>query len=83
MAKHEEDQLYDVLVVGGGVVGLSILRSATLKGWKCVLVEAEADLLTWASGSNSGILCTGVDASPSDLASRPTYRLVEFPGSRN
>ncbi|CAB9523402.1 L-2-hydroxyglutarate dehydrogenase, mitochondrial [Seminavis robusta] len=58
---------YDVLVIGGGVVGLTILRFATLKGWKCALVEAEPDLLTWASGSNSGIACTGVDASPGTL----------------
>ena len=61
------DETYDVIVVGGGVVGLSILRSATLKGWKCALVEAESDLLCWASGSNSGIACTGVDASPGTL----------------
>ena len=60
-------QVYDVLVVGGGVVGLSIVRSATLHGWKCVLVEAESDLLSWASGSNSGIACTGVDAAPGSL----------------
>lgn len=60
-------ETYDVLVVGGGVVGLSILRSVTLKGWKCALVEAESDLLCWASGSNSGIACTGVDASPGTL----------------
>jgi glycerol-3-phosphate dehydrogenase len=58
---------YDVLVVGGGVVGLAVLRSATLVGWKCLLVEAEADLLSCASGSNSGIACTGVDASPGTL----------------
>lgn len=60
-------EVYDVLVIGGGVVGLSILRSAALKGWKCALVEAESELLKWASGSNSGIVCTGVDASPGTL----------------
>jgi len=63
----DHDDVYDVLIVGGGVVGLSILRSATLFGWKCALVEAESDLLYWASGSNSGIVCTGVDASPGTL----------------
>jgi len=46
--------LYDVLVIGGGIVGLSILRAVTLAGYKAVLVEKEPDLLTWASGSNSG-----------------------------
>jgi glycerol-3-phosphate dehydrogenase len=63
----EENTVYDLLVLGGGVVGLSILRSAQCHGWNCVLVEAESDLLSWASGSNSGIACTGVDASPGTL----------------
>jgi glycerol-3-phosphate dehydrogenase len=59
--------LYDLIVIGGGVVGLAVLRAATLEGWNCVLVEAESDLLAHASGSNSGIVCTGVDASPGTL----------------
>ncbi len=62
------DDPYDVIVVGGGVVGLAILRAATLQGWRCALVEREADLLQWASGTNSGILCTGVDAAPLERA---------------
>ena len=59
--------LYDLIVIGGGVVGLAVLRAATLQGWKCALVEAEDELLTQASGSNSGIACTGVDATPGSL----------------
>ena len=59
--------IFDVIIIGGGVVGLAVLRAATLQGWKCLLVEAEADLLSHASGSNSGIACTGVDASPGTL----------------
>ena len=59
--------VYDLVVVGGGVVGLAVLRAATLEGWKCALVEKEVDLLSWASGSNSGIACTGVDATPGTL----------------
>lgn len=58
---------YDLIVIGGGVVGLACLRAATLKGWKCALVEAEADLLSHASGGNSGIVCTGVDAAAGTL----------------
>ena len=63
----EEHQLsrepYDLLVVGGGVVGLAILRQATLHGYKAILLEQEPHLLSHASGHNSGILCTGVDAN--------------------
>lgn len=58
---------YDLIVIGGGVVGLACLRAATLKGWKCALVESEIDLLTQASGGNSGIVCTGVDAAAGTL----------------
>jgi glycerol-3-phosphate dehydrogenase len=58
---------YDVLVIGGGVVGLACLRAATVQGWKCALIEAQPDLLSQASGNNSGIVCTGVDACPGSL----------------
>jgi len=61
------DPIYDLIVIGGGVVGLACLRAATLRGWKCALVEAETDLLTHASGGNSGIVCTGVDAAAGTL----------------
>jgi glycerol-3-phosphate dehydrogenase len=61
------DDVYDLVVVGGGIVGLAILRAATLEGWRCALIERESDLLSWASGSNSGIICTGVDATPGTL----------------
>ena len=58
---------YDLIIIGGGVVGLSILRAATLHGYTCACVEQETDLVHWASGSNSGIACTGVDAAPGSL----------------
>ena len=38
---HEEDYVYDVIIIGGGVVGLAALRAATLAGWTCALVEKE------------------------------------------
>lgn len=63
----EDYNYYDVVIVGGGVVGLAILRAATLAGYRCAVVERDADLLQHASGSNSGIACTGVDASPGTL----------------
>ena len=57
-----EEQVYDVAIIGGGVVGLSVLRTATLCGLKCILLESKSDILDGASGRNSGIVCTGVDA---------------------
>ena len=63
----ERSDDFDVLIIGGGVVGLAVLRAASLAGYRCVVVEAEADLLRGASSGNSGIACTGVDASPGSL----------------
>jgi glycerol-3-phosphate dehydrogenase len=59
--------MYDLIVIGGGVVGCAILRAATLQGYSCCMLEAQPHLLSSASGSNSGIACTGVDASPGSL----------------
>jgi glycerol-3-phosphate dehydrogenase len=65
--KLNENYLWDVVVIGGGVVGLACARAAQLRGYKCALVEARPDLLDEASGRNSGIACTGVDAVPESL----------------
>lgn len=61
------DGVFDVVVVGGGVVGLAILRAVALAGYHCAVIEKEPHLLHWASGSNSGIVCTGVDAAVGTL----------------
>ena len=70
---------YDLVVIGGGVVGLAILRAAqlqhthtsssntTTRNWRCALLEQEDCVLSHASGHNSGIICTGVDAAPNTL----------------
>ena len=65
--KRVVDEVFELLVVGGGVVGLAVCRAASLQGYSVCLIEREADLLHWASGSNSGIICTGVDAAEGTL----------------
>eukprot|EP00956_Cyclotella_meneghiniana_P023777 scaffold46878_cov72-Cyclotella_meneghiniana.AAC.8 len=59
--------IYDTVIIGGGVVGLSILRSALLAGYNAILFEKYPHILDGASGRNSGIICTGVDAAPGSL----------------
>ena len=58
---------YDLVVVGGGVVGLAVCRAAALQGHTVACLEREHCLLAWASGGNSGIVCTGVDAAEGTL----------------
>lgn len=59
--------IYDTVIIGGGVVGLSILRSSLLAGYNAVLLERNPDLCDGASGRNSGVICTGVDAPSGSL----------------
>ncbi|HEV7254719.1 MAG TPA: NAD(P)/FAD-dependent oxidoreductase [Mesorhizobium sp.] len=60
-------ELFDVAVVGGGVVGCAIARRFTLDGARVVVLEKAHDVLDGASKGNSGILHTGFDAPPASL----------------
>ena len=51
----------DVVVVGGGVAGLSAAGAATRAGARVLLVEAAATLGMGATGRNAGILSAGVN----------------------
>jgi len=59
--------VFDIAVVGGGVVGCAALRRFALEGFRAVLLEAGPDILCGASKGNSAILHTGFDAPPSSL----------------
>jgi L-2-hydroxyglutarate oxidase LhgO len=55
----------DVLVVGGGIIGLTIARELVRAGRRDVLVlEKEPDLGRHASGRNSGVLHAGIYYAP-------------------
>ena len=61
------DQRFDIAVIGGGVVGLAILRRFAMSGLSCVLLEKGADILSGASKGNSALLHTGFDAPAKSL----------------
>lgn len=58
---------WDVIVIGGGVVGCAIVRKFTLEGAKVLLLERGTDILSGASKANSAILHTGFDAPPGSI----------------
>ncbi|MDM7933664.1 NAD(P)/FAD-dependent oxidoreductase [Tabrizicola sp.] len=58
---------FDVLVIGGGVVGCAMARHFTLAGASVALLEKAPDVLDGASKGNSAILHTGFDAPPDSL----------------
>ncbi len=64
---HNGGSVYDVAVVGGGVVGCAMARRFTLEGASVLLIEKAPDILAGASKGNSAILHTGFDAKPGSL----------------
>ncbi len=58
----KQDELFDIAVIGGGVVGCATFREFCINGAKTVLIEKENDILEGASKGNSALLHTGFDA---------------------
>ena len=54
--------MYDIVVIGGGVIGGSILRELTKYNLKVCLLEKESDVSMGQSRANSGIVHAGYDA---------------------
>ncbi len=60
-----------VLVVGGGIVGLTIARELLRRGkGDVVVIEREPDLGAHASGRNSGVLHAGIYYAPDSAKAR-------------
>jgi len=64
---------YDFLIIGGGVIGLTIALEVKNKfGGSVVLIEKENDIATHASGRNSGVIHAGFYYEKSSLKSKLT-----------
>lgn len=64
------NEVYDVVVVGAGVVGAAIARELARYPLRTALVEASADVGDGTSKANTAILHTGFDAVPGSLEAR-------------
>ena len=53
------DSIFDVAVIGAGVVGCSIARELSRFKLKVVVLERESDAAEGASGANSGVIHSG------------------------
>ena len=62
--------MYDVIVIGGGVIGGMILRELTKYRLQCCLVEKEEDICMGQSRANSGIVHAGFDAKEGSLKAK-------------
>jgi len=64
------EQSYDVIIIGGGVVGCWIARELSRYALAVALIEKETDVGAGTSKANSAIVHTGFDAPPGSLESR-------------
>jgi glycerol-3-phosphate dehydrogenase len=62
-----EPGVFDVAIVGAGIVGCALARQFTLDGASVVVLEKAPDVLDGASKGNSAILHTGFDAPSGSL----------------
>ncbi|HYJ75237.1 MAG TPA: FAD-dependent oxidoreductase [Kineosporiaceae bacterium] len=70
----ERSEVFDVLVVGAGVVGTAIGRELAHRDLRVGLVDAAEDVGTGTSKANTAILHTGFDATPGTLEARLVAR---------
>lgn len=61
----------EILIVGAGIVGLTIARELVESGWKDILIiEKESEVGKHASGRNSGVLHAGIYYAPDSLKAK-------------
>jgi (S)-2-hydroxyglutarate dehydrogenase len=82
---------YDIVVIGGGIVGLATARDLLIRrpGLKLAILEKEPELAMHQSGHNSGVIHAGVYYAPGSLKAKlcaegreKTYQYCEEKGIR-
>jgi (S)-2-hydroxyglutarate dehydrogenase len=82
--RHMNSSIYDIAVIGGGVVGLSFAMQATeqFPHLRLVILEKEAGVARHQTGHNSGVIHSGVYYTPGSLKARLCVQgareMVEF-----
>ena len=67
MKTAKKNTVFDVIIIGAGLVGCAMARQFTLEGASVLILEKGADILDGASKGNSAILHTGFDAPPDSV----------------
>jgi len=66
----KKNGVYDVIVIGGGVVGCAVLRELSRYDLKLLLLEREADLAEGISKGNSGVIHAGFNVPAGSLKAK-------------
>lgn len=62
--------MYDIAVIGAGIIGCSIARALSKYQLKTVLIEKEPDVADCTTKANSAIIHAGYDAKPGSLKAK-------------
>ena len=65
---------YDVIVIGGGVVGCAVARELARYRCRAALLERAEDVCSGTSKANSAIVHAGFDAKPGTAKARFNVR---------
>jgi glycerol-3-phosphate dehydrogenase len=68
------ETIFDVAVIGAGVVGAAIARELSRYRLRAILIDAASDVGSGTSKANTAILHTGFDAKPGSLEARLVRR---------
>ena len=71
---EERHMMYDVIIIGGGVVGCSIARWLSQYELNIALLERSSDVCEGTSKANSGICHAGYDAKTGTLKAKLNVR---------
>ena len=63
-------KMYDVLIIGGGVVGCAVARELSRYDLKIALLEKSVDICAGQSRANTAIIHGGYDAKPGTLKAK-------------
>jgi len=64
------ERLFDVVIIGAGVVGAAIARYLSRYDCSVAVVEKESDVGMGASSRNSGVIHAGINSKPGTLRAR-------------
>jgi glycerol-3-phosphate dehydrogenase len=64
------NQVYDIMVIGSGVVGSAVARELSQYNLKIGVLEKELDVCSETSGRNSGVLHAGFNNKPGTLMAK-------------
>jgi glycerol-3-phosphate dehydrogenase len=62
--------MYDVIIIGAGIVGVSIARELSKYNLKVCVLEKEIDVAMGTTKANSGIVHAGFDAKPNTIKAK-------------